>query len=1054
MCAVRVRPFNAREIERNAKQIIKMEGPNTIITNPEDGSEKKFTFDFSYWSHNKADATYATQKMVFNDLGIGVLENAWKGYNVSLFAYGQTGSGKSYSMVGYGEDKGIIPQACEELFVRTEANSDPELRYKVEASMLEIYNEQVRDLFNPKNNKPGGLRVRENPASGPYVEDLSLLQVNSYKEISDAMDQGTLARTVASTNMNATSSRAHTIFTIVFTQTRMDSVVKKETSKVAKISLVDLAGSERAESTGATGDRLKEGANINKSLSALGNCISALAENSGTGKNAKKKFVPYRDSVLTWLLKESLGGNARTIMIAALSPADINFDETLSTLRYADRAKQIKNNATVNEDPNAKLIRDLRAEIERLKSQIGVGGDGSGASAGGASPHVSPEVEEEMRRLREQFEESQKLIAQLSMSDEDKKKQTDAINASRNAALKGFGCVGEGDKETTPHLTNLNEDPQLSESLIYLFADGKKFLFGRKNASPPPDVALSGLSISKEHCTIENVGGVVSISPFSGARVFVNGKSVTTPTPLSHNDRIILGNNHVFRFQIPPAVADSSIDWEFAQKEFAEAQGRTVSIAETPQESEAMKQLEEERRKQQAELEAQRKQLEDLQKKMASSGESEELLRKNRELEEALRKQEALGAELSSRKAREKRDRSLLEETMLKAIPMVNEANQIAEEVGKDTRFEIKLLAIIHKVADMSLPEELRYQKSTEVRVRLNDNSLWNVDKFFNRVYLMREVYQNYLEAVENGIEYHCKQDDDPFFDPVDAQPIGTAMVYLSSLAHLIESELSTPVLDYKGKQEGELQVEIVPSEIHEEDYVEDAKELIGRAIEFSIKIPYARGLPTALCTNVFVRYKFFLDEQVYETEKATKKTINPTFNYVRLFRISPVTEDFVKYLESEAIQFEVFGMAEEDKAGKVSGIHYYPPGTAPPKEEARSSASSGGAPASSSAGPNAGVVAAAAVGGAVAGGAVVAVASSKGDASSVPANQPTSEDAKTLKAKIQELETKLQQTQTVDIKQKEDQISRLQREIQERDERIKRLEEENKKKSKSCVIQ
>ena len=290
--AVRVRPFNGRETERKAQLCIEMQGPTTIITNPVDGAKKIFTFDYSYWSFNKADAHFAGQKKVFGDLGIGVLENAWEGYNVSLFAYGQTGSGKSYSMVGYGEDKGIIPLVCEELFTRTAQNSDPDLKYKVETSMLEIYNEQVRDLFNPKSNRPGGLKVRENPKTGPYVEDLASLQVTNYAEISKLMEEGSQARTVASTNMNASSSRAHTIFTIMFTQTRHDTVVNKETSKVSKISLVDLAGSERAESTGATGDRLKEGANINRSLSALGNCISALADNSGAKKD-KKKFVPY-----------------------------------------------------------------------------------------------------------------------------------------------------------------------------------------------------------------------------------------------------------------------------------------------------------------------------------------------------------------------------------------------------------------------------------------------------------------------------------------------------------------------------------------------------------------------------------------------------------------------------------------------------------------------------------------------------------------------------------------------------------------------------------------
>ena len=228
--------------------------------------------------------------------------------------------------------------------------------------MLEIYNEQVRDLLS-KASKKGGLQVRQHPSKGFYVQDLQSVPVSSYVEIEKKMNEGTTNRTVASTNMNATSSRAHTVVTILFEQISNPNS-PDESKKSSVINLVDLAGSERADATGATGDRLKEGANINKSLSTLGNVISALADKSSGNK---KIMVPYRDSVLTKLLQNALGGNSKTVMIAALSPADINYDETLSTLRYADRAKKIKNEATVNENPTDKLIRELKEENERLK---------------------------------------------------------------------------------------------------------------------------------------------------------------------------------------------------------------------------------------------------------------------------------------------------------------------------------------------------------------------------------------------------------------------------------------------------------------------------------------------------------------------------------------------------------------------------------------------------------------------------------------------------------------------------------------------------------------
>ncbi|CAC5381742.1 Kinesin-like protein CIN8,Kinesin-like protein KIF18A,Kinesin-like protein Klp98A,Kinesin-like protein KIF19,Kinesin-like protein KIN-12D,Kinesin-II 95 kDa subunit,Kinesin-like protein KIN-7I,Kinesin-like protein klp-20,Kinesin-related protein 11,Chromosome-associated kinesin KIF4B,Kinesin-like protein K39,Kinesin-like protein KIP3,Kinesin-like protein KIN-14L,Kinesin-like protein unc-104,Kinesin-like protein KIF13B,Kinesin-like protein KIN-7E, chloroplastic,Kinesin-like protein KIF18B,Kinesin-like protein len=296
---------------------------------------------------------------VFNDLGKGIIDNAWKGYNCSLFAYGQTGSGKSYSVVGYGKNQGIVPLFCDDLFDGIEkkrATAGENEEYQVSLSMLEIYNEQVRDLLNPKTmGVKGGLKVRQDPKKGFYVEQMTSKQVNSYEEIDSKINEGTRNRTVASTNMNATSSRAHTIIGINFTQ-KCPNDVGESMTRTAVVNLVDLAGSERADSTGATGDRLKEGSAINKSLSTLGNVIKALADLS-TGN--KKVVVPYRDSTLTKLLQNALGGNSKTIMIAALSPADINYEETLSTLRFADRAKAIKTITTVNESPTDKLIREF-----------------------------------------------------------------------------------------------------------------------------------------------------------------------------------------------------------------------------------------------------------------------------------------------------------------------------------------------------------------------------------------------------------------------------------------------------------------------------------------------------------------------------------------------------------------------------------------------------------------------------------------------------------------------------------------------------------------------
>ncbi|XP_077588187.1 kinesin-like protein KIF1B isoform X17 [Stigmatopora nigra] len=618
--AVRVRPFNTRETSKDSKCIIQMQGNSTTILNPKAPKEpaKNFSFDYSYWSHTTPqDPCFAAQNQVYNDIGKEMLQHAFEGYNVCIFAYGQTGAGKSYTMMGKQEEgqEGIIPMLCEDLFEKINAdNNKEELSYSVEVSYMEIYCERVRDLLNPKNK--GNLRVREHPLLGPYVEDLSKLAVTSYTDIADLMDAGNKARTVAATNMNETSSRSHAVFTIVFTQKKHDSETDLSTEKVSKISLVDLAGSERADSTGAKGTRLKEGANINKSLTTLGKVISALAEVSK--KKKKSDFIPYRDSVLTWLLRENLGGNSRTAMVAALSPADINYDETLSTLRYADRAKNIKCNAVINEDPNNKLVRDLKDEVARLKELLRAQGLGdildtpigsltTSPSSGSLSSQgllqsvtsiqerimSTPGGEEAIERLKE----SEKIIAELNETWEEKLRKTEAIRMEREALLAEMGVAIREDGGTlgvfspkkTPHLVNLNEDPLMSECLLYYIKDGVTRV-GQADAERRQDIVLSGAHIKEEHCIFRserNANGnvIVMLVPCEGSETYVNGKRVEDSIQLRSGNRIIMGKNHVFRFNHPEqARAEREktpsaetpvepVDWTFAQRELLEKQG-------------------------------------------------------------------------------------------------------------------------------------------------------------------------------------------------------------------------------------------------------------------------------------------------------------------------------------------------------------------------------------------------------------------------------------------------------------------------------------------------
>ncbi|KAF7545698.1 hypothetical protein G7Z17_g8984 [Cylindrodendrum hubeiense] len=579
---VRVRPFNGREIDRGAKQIISMKGNQTVLTTPEhkgvkDNTPKAFAFDRSYWSFNKSDSNYAGQSDLFDDLGQPLLQNAFQGYNNCIFAYGQTGSGKSYSMMGYGKEVGIIPMICQDMFRRIDdIQQDKATKCTVEVSYLEIYNERVRDLLNPSTK--GNLKVREHPSTGPYVEDLAKLVVSSFQEIEHLMDEGNKARTVAATNMNETSSRSHAVFTLMLTQKKYDAETKMAMEKVAKISLVDLAGSERATSTGATGARLKEGAEINRSLSTLGRVIAALADLSTGGKKKKGGGqVPYRDSVLTWLLKDSLGGNSMTAMIAAISPADINYDETLSTLRYADSAKRIKNHAVVNEDANARMIRELKEELLLLRSKLGGGMPGGVGGAVVPPEEVYAEgtpLEQQMvsitspdgvvkkvskAEIAEQLSQSEKLLTDLNQTWEEKLLKTEEIHKEREAALEELGIsiekgfVGLHTPKKMPHLVNLSDDPLLAECLVYNLKPGITTVGNvDTNADHQANIRLNGTRILHEHCTFENAAdGTVMLIPQEGASVMVNGRRVTEPKQLHSGYRVILGDFHIFRFNHP-----------------------------------------------------------------------------------------------------------------------------------------------------------------------------------------------------------------------------------------------------------------------------------------------------------------------------------------------------------------------------------------------------------------------------------------------------------------------------------------------------------------------
>ncbi|KAG5358050.1 Kinesin-like protein KIF1B [Yarrowia sp. B02] len=372
---VRVRPFVKREQEASAENLIVMDKTSTTIkppsgaaTNPRNPTEPKtFTFDRSFDSHDPGAPQFAAQNTVYDEIGAEMLQHNFEGYNSCIFAYGQTGSGKSYTMMGTPEDLGLIPRTCEQLFSQIDEMASADVSVTVRVSYLEIYNERVQDLLRPAKKQGhgnnAGLRLREAKDTGPYVEGLSDFPVESYQDVKKYLELGNANRVTAATKMNDASSRSHAVFTLEVKQVVFDPEHDTTEEKTSRIRLVDLAGSERATATGNTGHMLREGGQINKSLTTLGRVISVLAESSGRNSNA---VTPFRDSTLTWLLKENLGGNSKTVMVACISPTD--YSETLSTLRYADQAKKIKTQAVKNQDILSAAQRDL--QIEEMQERI------------------------------------------------------------------------------------------------------------------------------------------------------------------------------------------------------------------------------------------------------------------------------------------------------------------------------------------------------------------------------------------------------------------------------------------------------------------------------------------------------------------------------------------------------------------------------------------------------------------------------------------------------------------------------------------------------------
>ncbi|MEQ2217841.1 Kinesin-like protein kif14, partial [Xenoophorus captivus] len=813
--AVRVRPFSAREKAEKASQVIFMTGQETHVQHPESKQSYSFTYDFSFCSVDGDDPTFASQKTVYETFARPLLQRAFEGFNTCLFAYGQTGSGKSYTMMGFEEEAGVIPRFCLELFMKLASMEDEEVKCHVEMSYFEVYNEKIHDLLVTReepNQRKMPLRVREHPVYGPYVAELSANVVSSYSDIQCWLELGNKQRATAATGMNDKSSRSHSVFTLVMTQTKTEFVEGEEHdhSITSRINLVDLAGSERSSTAQTSGDRLREGASINKSLLTLGKVISALSEQVLT---RKKVFIPYRESVLTWLLKESLGGNSKTAMIATVSPAGTNVEESLSTLRYAQQARTIINVAKVNEDTSAKLIRELKAEVEKLRA--------AQMSSQGVEPERVRMFQQEISTLKNKLCQQEREMVEANRAWREKLEQAEIRKREETKELQKAGVTFKVDNRL-PNLVNLNEDPQLSEMLLYMIKEGRTTV-GKLKPDSSHDIQLTGTLIADRHCVISNINDTVSIIPMDNAKTFVNGNLISESTVLHHGDRVILGGDHYFRFNHPAEVqsgkrvscwtgaGDGQKDFEFAKNELLAAQ-RAMLEAEIEEahlkakqemmqgiqmaKEVAQKELsdqkvlyenriqalerelnEENDRKLQQEMDQQRVASQMAELKMAKLELEKEVDTQKRRLRlhmeaQAMEEQRVCQAKIVEALEAEKRKiskeleeiqkkRALREKQTsrsdspqwdaMKLSLMIEEANKISVKLKKHTLFS----------RHESSETENTQQGGIQVRVqntKLGISTFWSLDKFQNNMAAMRELEQGDSTS----------KDDDVFYDPND----------------------------------------------------------------------------------------------------------------------------------------------------------------------------------------------------------------------------------------------------------------------------------------------
>lgn len=926
--AVRVRPFNKRETARGAKLAIQM-NPATGEVRADgkvpggDEYHKKYNFDNALWSHDgHGTDKYVSQPKLFKLIGQKLLDDAWNGFNVCLFAYGQSGAGKSFSMTGakFPDGEGLIPRITQGLLdkIANEPKSEDK-EIKLEVSMLEIYIDDLVDLLIDKKKQPeGGIKTYYRPIKpGSKIRiteiiPLTRVPISTVEEMEHYLTIGQGNQTIGETGLNAVSSRAHTIFEIRITKSNIDRKANKKETCFNTVRLVDLAGSERLEKTRESKafnkQREIEGKAINNSLTHLGSVVRKIAELSGK-KLKPRKFqklmdqISWRTSKLTQLLRDSLGGNCKTVMIAAISPAMTELAETCSTLRYANDIKKISCKAVKAVSKTEKLKKELSAakkEIEKLKEQLAKAA--KGLPIGGNEDDSG-----EMAELKAQ-------LAEL-------KKSSGGGGAGNLSALQAQVAAKKRTAEmrkTVPHLEFLHPDPNFSRQSCS-FLDKPENRAGKKEADV--EIKLTGFGCSEEHGIFTNNGGKISVKALDSKNLtIVNGDKLKAGDvrELKPFDRVVMGKRNLFLYR-NPGEEKASLSPEDIQKKIDEFDFDTVKEemfrdeleaqmkAKKEQEAKAKAEYERKVREREAKMKAERdkieaesrRQKEELEKKMkamAAMQESEakamkerlekqqkEFLRKQKKMKEEMKKREEdhklWEIEEKKRQENDAKQAQLVRLSLTRLIPTITEANDILAEFKVAMSFSMLPLSFPDSYGNMVSKVFVQVINRILGKTR---KYLWTEETFNEEMFEIRDLYAKYQKDKDKW----TMPNPNPFVEGMyKPMYVGQARVWIMGLEYgfPVPDETESKFFKIEGWNSGDtaggeapvigkLYIRLEPhisEEIEEEmlgepgeDEEDDEDEMPTLAnckslesLDVTIAIDKIDGIPEYGCSNVFCTF-------------------------------------------------------------------------------------------------------------------------------------------------------------------------------------------------------